>query len=362
MKKIASVMAVSAVLLAAVHAYNPPVGNENLFEYSSPAVLSGKLSVTGGALFSAGPDSLIVNPALTAGEQRVALNVGYTLLYSGNDENEHQVGSSFQTGILIPFKLYIFSGFIDGNFASFDEMYLGDNINIKAGLAKEITDKLDVGASISGGINWGYGTDWSLAGNLGFNYAYGDLGFLKNFRYGASLLNLGKGYLKYTNREQFGIAYDEDAEEAASLSMFPTYVTLKAGVAASLFQNDVMELGVALDLTTPCFQNLIVDLGLEFALKNMLVLSLGEKINIAETVKGHNNFVPGVSLSFKFDFNVKNNEYLARNDWSQSEMTVSAGYKNLYGSVHAISAAADISLGMQDTTAPNIILVGFDEE
>ncbi|MBR1638905.1 MAG: hypothetical protein IJ688_05925 [Treponema sp.] len=360
MKKFASVMAASALIMAALHAYNPPVGNENLFEYSSPAVLSGKLSVTGGALFSAGPDSLIVNPALTAGEQRTALNVGYTFLYSGNDQNEHQIGSSFQTGILIPFKLYIFSGFVDGNFASFDEMYLGSNINIKAGLAKEITDKLDVGASLSGGINWGYGFDWALAGNLGFNYTYGDLAFMKNFRYGASLLNLGKGYLNYSNRNKYGIAYDEEAP--ASLSMFPTYVTLKVGAAASLFKNDLMDLGIALDLTTPCFQNLIVDLGVQFALKDMLVLSIGEKINIAETVNGHNNFVPGISLSFKFDFSVKNNEYLARNDWSQSEMTVSAGYKNLYGSVHAISAAADLSLGMQDTTAPKIILTGFDDE
>jgi len=360
MKRIAAAMAASVLILSAVHAYNTPVGNESLFEYSSPAVLSGKLSVAGGALFSAGPDSLIVNPALTAGEQRTALNVGYTFLYSGNKDNEYQIGSSFQTGILIPFKLYIFSGFVDGNFSNFDEFYIGNNINIKAGLSKEITDKLDVGLSLSGGLNWGYGFDWSLAGNLGFNYAYGDLGFLKNFRYGASLLNLGKGY-NDLNRTAYGVTYDAEAEENASISMFPTYVTLKVGAAASLFQNELMDLGLALDLTTPCFQNLIVDLNLQFALKNMLVISLGEKINLVETINHRNNFVPGVSLSFKFDFNVKNNEYLARNDWSQSEMNATVGYKNLYGTVHAISAAADLSLGMQDTTAPEIILIDYED-
>ena len=364
MKKIASVMAVSALLLSAVHAYNPPVGNESLFEYSSPAVLSGKLSVAGGALFSAGPDSLIVNPALTAGEQRTILNLGYTFLYSGNDENEYQIGSSFQTGILIPFKLYIFSGFVDGNFSNFDEFYIGNNINVKAGLAKEITDKLDVGASVSGGLNWGYGFDWALAGNLGFNYAFGDLGFIKNFRYGASLLNLGKGY-NSLNRAKYGLSYDPAAESNADISMFPTYVTLKVGAAGSLFQNELMDLGFAFDLTTPCFQNLIVDLGLQFSLKNMLVFSVGEKINLVESINHRNNFVPGFSLSFKFDFNVKQNEsgfnkYLERNDWSQSEMNISAGYKNLYSDVHAISAAADLYLGMQDTTAP-VILIDFEE-
>jgi len=358
MKKFAAAMVVSAIVLTAVHAYNPPVGNESLFEYSSPAALSGKLSVAGGALFSAGPDSLIVNPALTAGEQRTVLNVGYTFLYSGNDENEYQVGSSFQTGILIPFKLYIFSGFVDGNFSNFDEFYIGNNINIKAGLAKEITDKLDVGASVSGGINWGYGFDWALAGNLGFNYAYGDLAIFKNFRYGASLLNLGKGYSDL-NRTAYGTTYDGTAD-ADSISMFPTYVTLKVGAAGSVFKNELMDIGLALDLTTPCFQNLIIDMNLQFALKDMLVLSIGEKINLVETINHRNNFVPGISLSFKFDFNVKNNEYLARNDWSQSEMNVSAGYKNLYGSVHAISAAADLYLGMEDTSAP-VILIDFEE-
>ena len=34
---------------------------------------------------------------------------------------------------------------------------------------------------------------------------------------------------------------------------------------------------------------------------------------------------------FKFTFDVKNNEYLESNGWSQSEMSVSAGYRNIYG-------------------------------
>lgn len=354
MKKIAAVMAVSAILLSAVYAYNPPVGNESLFEYSSPAALSGRISVTGGALFSAGPDSLIANPALAAGEQRSALNVGFTLFVSGDDNNEHRLGSSFQTGIMIPFKLYVFSGFIDGNFTNFDEFYIGNNLNVKAGLSKEITDKLDVGASVSGGLNWGYGFDWSLAGNIGFNYTYGDLGILKNFRYGASLLNLGKSY-NDLKRNAYAL------DDSAAVTDFPQFITLKAGAAASILKNDVMELGFAADLTIPCFQNLILDLSAQFALKNALVLSIGEKINIMEAVRGKSNFVPGFSLSYKFDFSVSNNEYLARNDWSQSEMNVSAGYKNLYKSVHAISAAADLSLGMQDTTAPKITIVGEED-
>ena len=35
-------------------------------------------------------------------------------------------------------------------------------------------------------------------------------------------------------------------------------------------------------------------------------------------------------------------------------MTVSAGYKNLYKTVHAISGGVDIDLGMADEEAPKI--------
>jgi hypothetical protein len=42
-------------------------------------------------------------------------------------------------------------------------------------------------------------------------------------------------------------------------------------------------------------------------------------------------------------------------------MTVSAGYKNLYKTVHGISAGVDIDLGMADTEAPKI-LVWDDKE
>ena len=63
-----------------------------------------------------------------------------------------------------------------------------------------------------------------------------------------------------------------------------------------------------------------------------------------------------------YDYDVlKNNEYLASRDWSESEMRVSAAYKNMYENVNAISAGVDIDLGMKDTTPPQISIM-IDEE
>lgn len=346
MKKIATLALAVGVLLSVVYAYNPPAGAEDMFLLSSPKTLSGSVPVTGGNFTFAGPDSIVVNPALPAREQRVALNAGYTFLFSTEEVNESQVGSAFQSGITIPTKMFVFSGYVNGTFVPFYEMLLGNSINAKAALSKEITDKLIVGAGVSAGYMWSYGKDWSLGANLGFEYDFGPLAFMKDFRFGASLLNLGKNYGEC---DRIGI-------KDGATTAYPTLITLKTGASATFFENDVMKVGGALDFTVPCFQNFIMDMNLQLSLKDMLVVSVGEKINIAESIAKKYNFIPSVGIIFKFSFDVKNNDYLESNGWSQSEMSVSAAYKNMYETVNAISAGVDINLGMKDTQAPEIVL------
>ena len=347
MKKILLTLVAAGTLITAAYSYNPPAGGEDLNLIASPKSLSGANSVSGGALFDAGAESITVNPALTAGEQRVNLNVGYTFLYSTDKTNPHQVGSSFQTAILIPFKLYIFSGNVNGTFAPYKEMHLGDSINLKAGLSKEITEKLSVGLGAGGGFGWSYGHDWSLYADLGMLYKWGNLGPFSDFRIGASLLNLGK---MYNDVDRVGI--DETAKNTA----YPTLATLKAGAAGTILNTDIATIGLGLDFTVPCFQNLIADLNAQVAFKQAFVISVGEKFNLSEIINGKYSFIPSVAFLFKFSFDVKNNQYLESNGWSQSEMTVSTGYKNLYKTVHAISADVDVDLGMADEEAPKIVV------
>ena len=355
MKKILFTLFAAGLLLTSAYSYNPPAGGEDLLFLASPANLSGAKSVTGGALFDAGADSILVNPALTAREQRVNLNAGYTFLYSADKDNERQLGTSFQTGILIPFKLYIFSGYMNGTFVPFEEMHLENSMNFKAGLSKEITDKLSVGLGAGGGYAWdlndNFGKDWALYGDVGALYKWGNLGFLSDFRLGASVLNLGK---MYTKVDRLGI--DKKAENTP----YPTLVTFKAGAAGTVLDADVVKIGLGLDFSVPCFQNLITEMNAQVSIKDAFFVSVGEKFNMAEVIQGKNSFIPSVAFLFKFSFDVKNNQYLEENGWSQSEMTVSAGYKNLFKTVHAVSAGVDIDLGMADNEAPKILV--WDEK
>jgi len=346
MKKIAIFALAASLVLSAAHAYNPPAGAEDMFLLSSPKTLSGAVPVTGGNFLFAGPDSIVVNPALPAREQRVALNAGYTMLLSSNGENSASLGSAFQSGITIPTKMFVFSGYVNGTFVPFYEMNLGDSLNVKAALSKEITDKLTVGAGVYGGFLWTQGNDWSLGTNLGFVYDVGTLACFKDLRFAASVLNLGKNYGQCN---LYGM-------KEGTITAFPTIATIKLGAASTFVETDILKFGGALDFTVPCFQNCIIDLNLQLSLKDMLVLSVGEKFNIVETINKKNNFVPSIGLVFKFTFDVKNNNYLESNGWSQSEMSVSAAYKNMYETVNAVSAGVDINLGMKDTQAPEIVL------
>lgn len=351
MKKILFTFFAAAVLLTSAYSYNPPAGGEDLTLIASPANLSGAKSVTGGALFDANADSILVNPALTSGEQRVNLTAGYTFFYSGNKLNDTQIGNAFQTGILIPFKLFIFSGYVNGTFIPFGEMHLGDSFNYKAGLSKEITDKFSIGASVGGGFAWSGGKDWSLYADLGALYKWGNLGPFSDFRLAGSVMNLGK---MYSNVMRVGI------NETSVNTPYPTLATLKMGAAGTILNTDIAKIGLGLDFSVPCFQNLIIDMNAQVAFKNAFFISIGEKFNMAEMVKGKYNLIPSVAFLFKFSFDVKNNQYLEDNGWSQSEMTVSAGYKNLYKTVHAVSAGVDIDLGMADNEPPKITV--WDEK
>jgi hypothetical protein len=352
MKKFFSAAVLFTLVVAAASAYNPPVYGDDIFELSSPHQLANASSAVGGGIFYASPESMITNPALPAKEQRVDLNLAYTGLVSSNEANEAKYGNAFQFGILIPFKRFVFSGYGNGTMVPFKEMNLGDSFNFKFGLAKEITDKLTVGTNLNTGIFWGAGTSWALSVNLGFVYTYGDLSFIKDFRYGASILNLGKNY---DNTTLTGI-------KGGQASAFPAIATIKVGAAGTLVQNDTIKLGFSADLTAPSCMNLIADLGLQFSVKDMLFISVSEKFNFAELVKDVQNVMPSVGINFRFTFDVKNNDYLNKNGWSQSEMSASVAWKQFNRTVNAVSAGVDVNLGLKDETPPVIQLWLDDDE
>ena len=144
MKKSVFVLA-TTFFTAALFAYNPPAGGQSIFNISSPTQLTSASSAAGGGIFYPGPDSVAFNPALSSFEERVQLDADFSVLANKGDGDS---GAAFQTGILIPMKMFNFSGLFSGVFLGADDMDVEKSLNIKAGFSKEITERLSVGLNL----------------------------------------------------------------------------------------------------------------------------------------------------------------------------------------------------------------------
>lgn len=336
---------------AALSAYNPPVAGESLDRLTSPTQLTSASSAAGGGIFSPAPNAIVFNPALVAFEQRVTLGLDFMALVSEKTENAARFGWGFETGILVPSRWFVAGGVVKGLFSPIDDLRLGNSIGANAALAKEVSERISVGIGINGGGFWGANADWRLAASLGVLYRLDSLGFLRDFRVGVSITELGK---TLTGTSLAGIKADEP------VGFFPMLGTLRVGAAALLFSNENASGGFSLDLASPGFQNLIVSTGFQFAVRDILFIRAAHEINLRETIAGHANWLPSLGVGFRFTFRARGS-YFESNNWGQSEMTVNAAWQRMYDGVNAAGANVLVRLGMQDTDPPVIELWNGEE-
>jgi len=296
-------MAIFSVFIASVFAYNPQSGGQELFSLGSPVQLTSAHSAAGSSIFPNCSDSIVQNPALPSSQERIQLDAGYTMLFSSSDSSS-PFGSAVQLGLITV------SGIVNGVFSTADEMNLGKSLNLKAGLSKKITEKLSIGLNLSSGVFWSANTDWALGADLGALYNFGSLSFMKDLKIGVSALNLGKYYTKTSIAGIDSSSYSDG---------FPSAFTLKGGASAVLFDLKGIKGGASVGLTVPTFQNLIMDFGLQFSIKEVVFINLAEKIDIREAASGYSDFMPSIGLFFKFNFTTNKNEYLKSTTGTQAK-------------------------------------------
>jgi hypothetical protein len=315
------------------------VGRETLFSLGFPDLLSGSNSTAGGALYSAGPYSINVNPALTAPLQRVSLDAGFTgLLQTGDDTG---FAPAFHVGLVIPTRWGVLTGALQASFISLDTAPLGNTLLARGGFSRDVTDKLYIGTALYGGVNRGDMNDWAVAADFGFVYRFGALGFLKDARWGTVLSDVGK-------------TLDNSMDGS-----FPGITTLKTGFAALFLDKNNFSAGLSADISAPLWQNLVFDTGLQFsyAAKGITVtLSTGWKLNVKETYNGHGVPLPVAALAFKFAANTSKSEFMSSRGWQETDLNVSGVWQRLYENVQVISAGVTANFGARDTEAPVIRL------
>ena len=282
------------------------------------------------------------------------IDLGGTVLSDKNEiaDQTNGMGGAFQAGLLIPSRWCVATFLFDGVFAKLIDMPLGNNIAFTANVAKDINDKVSVGLNANFGAFWeDDASDWTFAANTGVYYNYGDLLFMKNLRFGVTLMNLGKMYSK---ADTLGI------KENSMSGDWPAVATPRAGVAANVVDTGDFVIGLSSDFATPAFQNFVMDLGVALQYSGLgsatIKLASAWELDVKELLEEHTNMIPSVGLSVKFNFTTKSNSAMANHGWQESELTVSGAWRNLYTDINAFSAGAVLKLGMEDKEPPVITL------
>jgi hypothetical protein len=241
-----ALLLVAFAALQSSFGYDPPKGAFFLRSLYSPWGLASTPTTTGGS--SSWAD--LLNPSATGAEQLVQAAASYTGISDlGLSTPSQGWGSAAALSLVLPapYGVWEASALFFSAPSSMTSMGLGTFGSLRAGISKAILPSLLVGSSLgvtmggNGSFGWGVGLD------LGATYLAGDIGFLKDTRFGLSLLDIGKGYstASSTALTPFNGIFGGTA------SSYPSAFTLGLGGRAYLYRSYNWNLDAGVDLWTP---------------------------------------------------------------------------------------------------------------
>ncbi len=339
-KRILAGILILVMIAPPTFAYNPPTGGESAVTFQAPLLLGGNASMTGGAFGPVLPGEMSLNPALGAAEQRITVDASYAALIGTKDDTGF--GHVLNAGILYPTRWSVLSGSLSFLTSPFDTLQYGTAATLNAAISKELTERFSIGAGLSASA----GTGWGAYMNLGMLYKLGAIGFMQETRIGAGLTGLGRPYTPPTEGVKGGKA-----------TAMPSMITPRAGFAGTLLDTGALTLGASADLSAPFFQNLVFDAGLEAVILDKITISSGWNFNLVETLNDRQSWQPSVAVGVNLAIDsTKQDAFLSRHGWGQSEIKPSVAVKPLAGGVIAVGGGANMQLGVMDSKAPAIIV------
>ncbi len=319
----------------------PVAAETGFYDFLSPTFLGGSAN----SVSLESPPATLLNPAVAGGKQRVTLDLSYiglmdfapAFLWDGHIVN---------LGITLPTRVGVFSTvgrFAQADFPGLDWGALG---GLHLSFAKDLFEDLYVGI----GLGFEFGADWGLWGDLGFLHMPGDIGFMKDFRWGVALRGLGKGY------EPAGTSTAPDG-----LAWPPTF-TPAIAASFSLIDKDPFLLTVSGDLSIPTFQDIRLQLGTEFSAADLVFLDLYLNADLRQMLPAGDpaRTLPlGFGLSLKIKTKIPTKVETAdatERGYDQSEMKVTASAMGLQDGIWAFGLGANLPIGVVDRTPPAITL------
>ncbi|MDC7233359.1 MAG: OmpA family protein [Spirochaetales bacterium] len=303
---------------------------ELAYSLYSPLFLGGGASVTN----MDSPQSAGINPAASGNFQRVILDLNYINLKYLDGRG---MGHAVNTALAYPTKYGVFNGalhFLTTDGLSADAMDFGTFGSLDFGFSKEIYKNLYTGFSLTGAF--GSGNDWGAALNLGVIHTPGTVGNLKNFKWGASLNKLGKGY----------------SNSGSYINAIPNNLTLQLGAGFDVVEKENFTWSLNSDVGFPTFSDIKLEVGQTFTFKEDLKIFTSSSIILSDSLKGnYQTVIPSLGISYNYSMKGRDKE---KTRLQTSEIEFQAAGAPLYNSTAAFGVGATIPFGVRDTNPPVI--------
>ena len=272
-KKIFLILTVFTVLTSIAAAE----GSETIDLLKSPDILA-----SGGSYTSTiSPMADIMNPAASALQQRLSLNVNFAALFADNNLPGYN-GTAFNIGSAFPLRSGVItaSGYMLGT-SVVSELNAGVQGGLSAGFAKELYPGLLTGIS----LNSAFGESWALTADLGFIKEQGDIGIMQNFKWGAVLGEMG--YSGFTTTDA------------------PSVFTPSGGISFDLLNTENIVFAVNSDISFPTFSNIRLNVGGNFSLFDFAGIQFSSTADLKELigvngVSDTSALIPAFGIYFNF--------------------------------------------------------------
>ncbi len=313
-------------------------------DFYSPFFTAGTSSVTN--LLS--PQSEAINPASGALTQRVTLDLSYMGIFGEESSVSGYKGHGINVGNTIPTKAGVFSWSGHYFYSPFPSILSDSLFSLNSSFSKALYPDFLVGAGIkiAGSLEPGM----AAMADIGVISLVGNVGPLRDFRWGIVLQDLGYSEIENAWPEPFSIS---------------------GGVSASVLNSNLFKINTSADLGfigLLDFKSVLLTFGADITFKDIFTFNFGTRIDSFDLLdKNSYSLIPsfGFHYSFKTDINEENSFLgIAERGWNKSEINIQSGFAPIYDNVWAAGVGVNIPLGLIDKSPPIIILdiSGFETE
>ena len=312
----------------------------DLLSLYAPALLAGGRHVTTTGVSTAH----VLNPAVTAVDQRLNFDLGYTALVPVTQGQK--LGHAVSAGASVPTPAGTW-GFSAHYFGSkLPKWAFGPMGALHASFARELYRGFSVGAGaglLMGSEHRSDGFAFGLGLDLGLLHQVGAVGPLQDLSWGFAFRGIGLGV----------------GEESEKYEVYAPPFTLAAGVAVYPLANEEVSVGAKFDVWAPTLQALKLELGAELAIGDVLRLMAHYPVTVFGGAEGGR--APergpgfGIDVSFGFDapaLGAAPEERAA----TPGEVRVQVAAAPLDEDMWGVGLGAGVALGGVDPEPPAIVI------